>query len=312
MMEYTDRHCRYLLRLITKHTQLYTEMITTGALLNGDKKYLLDFDASEHPLVLQLGGSNASQLAECCRIAEGWGYDEINLNVGCPSNRVFDGAFGACLMAKPQLVAICIDAMQQATTLPVSVKCRIGINDQDSYDELASFIKIVSETGCNTFILHARKAILGGLSPKQNREIPPLNYSRVYRIKAEHPQLNIIINGGITSLEQTKEHLKSVDGVMIGREAYSNPYILAEADQQIFGDNRNIPSRDQVLELFCEYVSQQQRTGTKLRHMAKHLFGLYLGIPGARRYRRHLSEQIHNNEANTKVLFDAASFIVKQ
>ncbi len=311
MMEYTDRHCRYLLRLISKRTLLYTEMVTTGALLNGDKHYLLDFDACEHPLALQLGGSNPQHLAECCRIAEGWGYDEINLNIGCPSDRVRDGAFGACLMAHPQLVADCIDAMQQATRLPVTVKCRIGIDDQDSYEELAHFIETVAKTGCRTFILHARKAVLGGLTPKQNRDIPPLNYQRVYRIKDEHPHLEIIINGGIVSLDQASEHLKQVDGVMIGREAYHNPYMLAAADQVIFGDLHDIPCRDQIFEHFCEYVSEKQRTGTRLNHMAKHLFGLYSGIPGARRYRRHLSEQIHHRSADVHVLREAANFIFR-
>lgn len=311
MMEYTDKHCRYLLRLISKHTLLYTEMVTTGALLNGDKRYLLDFNACEHPLALQLGGSNPQHLSECCRIAEDWGYDEINLNVGCPSDRVREGAFGACLMARPLLVADCIDTMQQATRLPVTVKCRIGIDDQDSYAQLAHFIDTVAKTGCRTFILHARKAILDGLTPKQNREIPPLNYARVYRIKDEYPQLEIIINGGIVSLDQTREHLERVDGVMIGREAYHNPYMLAGADHAIFGDRRDIPSRDQILELFCEYVREQQQSGTRLNHMAKHLFGLYAGIAGARRYRQHLSAQIHNNAADATVLLEAANFILR-
>ncbi len=309
MMEYTDRHCRYLLRLISRHTLLYSEMVTCGAVLQGDRKFLLDFDASEHPLALQLGGSNAKQLAEATRIAEQWGYDEVNLNVGCPSDKVQTGAIGACLMAQPQTVADCIHAMQLAVQIPVTVKCRIGIDDQDSYEDLNRFISCVASTGCKTFIVHARKAILQGLSPKQNREIPPLNYERVYRLKRDFPNLEIIINGGITDLTQSARHLQQVDGVMIGREAYHNPYILAEADQRIFNQPHQTLSRKEILRRFIEYADMEIAEGTQLKHMAKHTFGLFHGQPGARSYRRFLSEQIHKTTADTQVLHEASALI---
>lgn len=309
MMEYTDRHCRYLLRLLSKHTLLYTEMVTTGAVLQGDRQYLLGFDSLEHPLALQLGGSNAEELKECCRIAEDWGYDEINLNVGCPSDRVQNGAIGACLMAEPAQVAECIYAMQQAVSIPVTVKCRIGIDDQDTYEALNHFVDTVAASGCKTFIVHARKAILQGLSPKQNREIPPLNYDRVYRLKKEFSNLEIIINGGITSIAQAVNHLEQVDGVMIGREAYHNPYILSDADRTIFGDRHDIPSRHQVLETFMDYVAQEVSKGTQLKHMAKHTFGLFHGQPGARLYRRYLSENIHSGDADIDILKRALALV---
>lgn len=303
MMEYTDKHCRYLLRLISKNTLLYTEMVTAGAVLKGDRQYLLGFDAKEHPLALQLGGSDADALKECSKIAEDWGYDEVNLNVGCPSDRVQTGAIGAVLMAEPERVADCIHAMEQAVAIPVTVKCRIGIDDQDTYEALNHFVDTVAAGGCKTFIVHARKAILQGLSPKQNREIPPLNYDRVYRLKEEFSNLEIIINGGITSLAQSVSHLEQVDGVMIGREAYHNPYILADADRIIFGDDRpTIPSRHQVLEAFMDYVAQEVSRGTQLKHMAKHTFGLFHGQPGARHYRRFLSENIHRGDADVAIL----------
>lgn len=309
MMEYTDKHCRYLLRLISRHTLLYSEMVTSGAVLRGDRNYLLDFDPSEHPVALQLGGSNPKELAEASKIAEQWGYDEVNLNVGCPSDKVQNGSIGACLMAQPKTVADCIHEMQKAVTIPVTVKCRIGIDDQDSYSHLNRFIACIVDAGCSTFIVHARKAILQGLSPKQNREIPPLHYERVYRLKSDFPSLEIIINGGITSLEQAQVHLQKVDGVMIGREAYHNPYVLARVDQQIFGQSAKAPTRHEILEQFIQYTEKQVASGTQLRHMAKHTFGLFHGQPGARLFRRFLSENIHKESADADILRSAASLI---
>ncbi|MCF7981679.1 MAG: tRNA dihydrouridine(20/20a) synthase DusA [Pseudomonadales bacterium] len=309
MMEYTDKHCRYLLRLISRRILLYTEMVTSGAVMNGDRKFLLDFDPFEHPLALQLGGSNPKELSTAAKIAEHWGYDEVNLNVGCPSNKVQNGAIGACLMAHPQIVADCLAAIQNCVTIPVTVKCRIGIDDQDSDEALKEFVKTIADAGCRTFIVHARKAILKGLSPKQNRDIPPLNYDRVYRLKQEFPGLEIIINGGITSLEQSLLHLQQVDGVMIGREAYHNPYVLAEADQKIFGHLSPSLTRHQILEQFIAYSQDEVAKGTALKHMAKHTFGLFHGQPGARQYRRFLSEHIHKDTAETRILQQALSFV---
>lgn len=309
MMEYTDRHCRYLLRLISRHTLLYTEMVTSGAVINGDRNYLLAFDELEHPLALQLGGSNPEELAEAAKIAEQWGYDEVNLNVGCPSDKVQNGAIGACLMATPQVVADCVAYMQRAVNIPITVKCRIGIDDQDSYEDLNSFVGTVAGAGCKTFIVHARKAILQGLSPKQNREIPPLDYERVYRLKHDFPNLEIIINGGITSLAQSVEHLEQVDGVMIGREAYHNPFVLAEADERIFGRSSSIATRHEVLNRFVDYIRREMASGTELKHMAKHTFGLFHGQPGARRYRRFLSEQIHQAGAQAEIMEQALQLV---
>ena len=309
MIEYTDRHCRYLLRLISRYTLLYTEMVTSGAVIKGDRNYLLAFDALEHPLALQLGGSNPEELAEAAKIAEQWGYDEVNLNVGCPSDKVQNGAIGACLMATPQVVADCVEHMQQAVNIPVTVKCRIGIDDQDSYEDLNSFVGTVAGAGCKTFIVHARKAILQGLSPKQNREIPPLDYQRVYRLKRDFPGLEIIINGGITSLTQSVEHLEQVDGVMIGREAYHNPFVLAEADEWIFGRPSSIATRHEVLNRFIDYIRREMASGTELKHMAKHTFGMFHGQPGARRYRRFLSEQIHQAGAQPEIMEQALQLV---
>ena len=309
MMEYTDRHCRYLLRLISRYTLLYTEMITSGAVLHGDHEFLLGFDQSEHPLALQLGGSDPVELSEAAKIAEQWGYDEVNLNVGCPSNKVQNGAIGACLMAHPQMVADCVHAMQNSVNIPVTVKCRIGIDDQDSYEALNLFVKSIADAGCRTFIVHARKALLQGLSPKQNREIPPLNYERVYLLKQDYPELQIIINGGITSLEQTQEHLKKLDGVMIGREAYYNPYLLAPVDQLIFGQTSPTPKRHQIFKQFTEYSRQEMGKGTALKHMAKHTFGLFHGQSGARHFRRFLSENIHKETADINLLEEALTLV---
>ena len=290
MMDWTDRHCRYLLRLVSKHTLLYTEMVTTGAILNGDRERFLRYDNSEHPLALQLGGSDPQQLAECSRIGEGAGYDEINLNVGCPSDRVQSGRFGACLMAEPTLVADCVAAMSQAASVPVTVKTRIGIDDRDSYEELAHFIDCVHQGGCKTFILHARKAFLQGLSPKENRTVPPLNYDYAYRIKQQYPELSIIINGGITDLEAAERHLLSVDGVMLGRSAYHNPYLLAEVDRRLFQAQDPVPTRESIVQRMLPYIERELNQGSPLKHITRHMLGLFQGMPGARHWRRHLSE----------------------
>ena len=309
MMDHTDRHYRYFIRLITRHTLLYTEMITTTAILNGNRERLLAYSDCEHPLVLQLGGSNPAELGQCATIAEEYGYDEINLNVGCPSDRVQTGRFGACLMAEPQLVAECIAAMQQATLVPVTVKTRLGIDDRDSYDDLATFIDRVSIAGCRTFIIHARKAWLTGLSPKENREVPPLNYSTVYQLKNDFPNLEIIINGGFTRLEQIQEQYSYVDGVMIGRAAYHDPYLLAEVDKKIFADKNKVKSRQQILSEFMDYVSRQLDQGVALQHMTRHILGLYQGQPGARSYRRQLGQHACRSGAGIEILKQAVDQI---
>jgi tRNA-dihydrouridine synthase A len=290
MMDWTDRHCRYLLRQISKHALLYTEMVTTGAILNGDRDRFLRYDRCEHPLALQLGGSEPPQLAECSRIGEDAGFDEINLNVGCPSDRVQSGRFGACLMAEPALVADCVAAMGKAVSLPVTVKTRIGIDDRDSYEELAHFIACVQQAGCETFIIHARKAFLQGLSPKENRTVPPLNYDYAYRIKQQYPGLTIIINGGITDLDAAERHLSAVDGVMLGRSAYHNPYLLAEVDRHLFQDQEPSPTREEIVHRMLPYIERELNQGSPLKHITRHMLGLFQGMPGARHWRRHLSE----------------------
>ncbi|MCW9004586.1 MAG: tRNA dihydrouridine(20/20a) synthase DusA, partial [Gammaproteobacteria bacterium] len=257
MLDWTDRHDRYFLRLITRHSFLYTEMITTGALLHGDVDRFLSFNDAEHPVSLQLGGSHPGDLAASAKIGQQYGYDEINLNVGCPSERVKSGSFGACLMAEPKLVADCVDAMKSSVDIPVTVKHRIGIDDRDSWDELCEFIEVVSNAGCQLFIVHARKAWLQGLSPKQNREIPPLKYETVYKLKKEYPHLEFVINGGIKSIAEAEQHLNFVDGVMMGREAYHNPYVLAEVDSRLYSDKNNILSRKQILEKLIPYVEDE-------------------------------------------------------
>ncbi len=309
MMDWTDRYCRYFLRLISKHTLLYTEMVTTGALLHGDQARHLDFEPVEHPVALQLGGSVPAELATCARLAEQWGYDEINLNVGCPSDRVQSGMFGACLMATPQIVAEGVAAMRGATSLPVTVKHRIGIDDLDSYESLVNFVSIVADAGCATFIIHARKAWLSGLSPKENREIPPLRYDVVHEIKKEFPQLEIILNGGITTLDQVEDQLQYVDGVMIGREAYHNPWILAEADRRLFGDNHPIPSRHQVIEQLMPFAQQQHGLGAPVNRISRHILGLFQGQPRARAWRRHISENAHRAGATPEVILEAAQYV---
>ena len=305
MMDWTDRHCRYLLRLVTQRALLYTEMVTTGALLHGDRQRFLGHDDAEHPLALQLGGSNPAELAECANIGADYGYDEVNLNVGCPSDRVQSGRFGACLMAEPGLVADCVAAMNTAVSVPVTVKTRIGIDDRDSFDELAHFIGCVQAAGCKTFIIHARKAYLQGLSPRENRTVPPLNYDFAYRIKQLFPDLVIILNGGIERLDEAEAHLQRVDGIMLGRAAYHNPYVLAQADRQIFNDSHPIPDRDDIVLGMIPYIERELKQGTLLKHISRHMLGLYQGMPGARHWRRYLSENAPSSTAGTEVILEA-------
>lgn len=290
MMDWTDRHCRYFHRLLSRHTWLYTEMVTTGALLHGDVPRHLDFDAAEHPVALQLGGSEPADLAQAARLGAQWGYDEINLNCGCPSERVQRGAFGACLMAEPALVADCVKAMRDAVSVPVTVKHRIGIDSVEAYDFVRDFVGQVADAGCETFIVHARNAILKGLSPKENREIPPLKYDYVYRLKRDFPDLEIIINGGIDTLDAAAAHLEHVDGVMIGREAYHHPYLLAGVDTRFYGAIGPIASREAVEAGLIEYAARQVAQGTYLGAITRHALGLYRGVSGARGWRRTLSE----------------------
>lgn len=312
MMDWTDRHDRYFLRLCSRHTRLYTEMVTTGAILHGDRERLLGFDPAEQPLALQLGGSEPAELARCAAIATDWGYDEVNLNVGCPSDRVQLGRFGACLMAEPALVAECVAAMGGATSLPVTVKTRIGIDNRDSYEELAAFVQGVQQAGCQTLIVHARKAWLQGLSPKENREVPPLSYPTVYRLKQDFPDLNVVINGGITHLEAAKVHLQQVDGVMIGRAAYQNPYILAMADRELYGDTTPVPSRHDIIEALFPYVETQLARGVYLQGISRHILGLFQGQPGARQWRRYLSENAHRRGAGVEVIREALARVPRQ
>jgi tRNA-dihydrouridine synthase A len=305
MMDWTDRHCRYFLRLLSRHTYLYTEMVTTGAILHGGVERALRFHPDEHPLALQLGGSEARELAACARIAADHGYDEINLNVGCPSDRVRNGRFGACLMAEPALVADCVAAMNAATALPVTIKTRIGIDDHDSYEFLHGFVAQAAAAGCVTFIIHARKAWLHGLSPKGNREVPPLRYDVAYRLKRDFPQLEIIINGGITDLDQAQEHLSHVDGVMIGRAAYHNPYLLADADRRLYAAATLPPSREEVIARLLPYIATELDKGARLHHITRHILGLFQGVRGARAWRRHLSEHGHHDNAGLDVIHRA-------
>ncbi|MGH6750424.1 MAG: tRNA dihydrouridine(20/20a) synthase DusA [Methyloceanibacter sp.] len=309
MMEWTDRHCRYFLRLISKRTFLYTEMVTAEAVLYGDRERVLGFKEAEHPLALQLGGSDAEKLGEAARVAADYGYDEINLNVGCPSDRVQSGSFGACLMAEPQLVGECVATMAASSGLPVTVKCRIGIDDQDAEGSLDRFIDEVSRAGCTTFVVHARKAWLQGLSPKQNRDVPPLDYGRVYRLKERRPELEIIINGGIESFAAAKAQLAHVDGVMLGRAAYADPYLLAEVDGVLFGEEGEVPARLDVLDAFRPYVEDRLARGNRLNQMTRHILGLFHGQSRARAFRRHLAENAHLDGAGIKV-FDQARRII--
>lgn len=309
MMDWTDHHCRFFLRLLSKRALLYTEMVTTGALLHGDSARFLKHDETEHPLALQLGGSTAADLAACARMAEGVGYDEVNLNVGCPSDRVQNNMIGACLMGHPELVADCVKAMRDAVSIPVTVKHRIGINGRDSYEQLCDFVGKVHEAGCQSFTVHARIAILEGLSPKENRDIPPLRYDVVAQLKKDFPQLEIVLNGGIKTLEQCQEHLQTFDGVMLGREAYHNPYLLAEVDQQLFGSTAPVISRAEALEALRPYIEAHLVSGGNMHHITRHVLGLAQGFPGARRFRQLLSVDIHKHENPLMLLDQAAAFL---
>lgn len=308
MMDWTDRHDRYFLRLIAPDILLYTEMITAQAIAHGDVPYLLGFDDAEHPVALQLGGSDPSLLANAAKLGQEFGYDEINLNVGCPSPRVSSGRFGACLMLEPALMATCVSAMRNAVTLPVTVKCRIGVDNHDSYAELCTFIQTVANAGCQTFIIHARKAWLNGLSPKENREIPPLQYDVVYQLKRDFPQLNLILNGGLKSLAAVDTALQHVDGVMIGREAYHNPYWLA-ALQANYHKKQDMPSRHTIAKKMLPYVRQQLENGVRLNAITRHMLGLFQGQPGAAKWRRYISEEAHKNGADETVIERALELV---
>ncbi|NRA69870.1 MAG: tRNA dihydrouridine(20/20a) synthase DusA [Gammaproteobacteria bacterium] len=308
MLDWTDRHYRYMARLISRHQLLYTEMVTTGAIIHGKGDYLR-YNEQEHPISLQLGGSNPADMALCAQKAQQYGYDEVNINVGCPSDRVQNGMFGACLMAQPKLVAECVDAMRSVVDIPVTVKHRIGIDNLDSYQFMTDFVGEVSEAGCESFIIHARKAWLSGLSPKQNREVPPLDYERVHQLKQDFSQLDISINGGIVTLEQAAEHLQHVDGVMIGREAYQNPYILAEVDRLFYQDDATVLTRHQVVEKMMEYIEQHLIAGGRINHITRHMLNLFVKLPGAKMWRRHLSENAHKPGADVRVIEQALTFV---
>ncbi|MCX8729687.1 tRNA dihydrouridine(20/20a) synthase DusA [Gilliamella sp. B2969] len=307
MLDWTDKHCRYFHRILTKQTLLYTEMVTTGAILFGKGDYL-NFNLAEHPLCLQLGGSDPVALAKCAKLAEQRGYNEINLNVGCPSDRVQNGMFGACLMGKADLVARCVSAMQDQVDIPVTVKTRIGIDHLDSYDFLRQFIDTLLPF-TNTFIVHARKAWLSGLSPKENREVPPLDYARVYQLKCDYPQLTIALNGGVKTIDEIKHHLQFVDGVMVGREAYQNPLLLTKIDAQIFGIDK--PSIDAIsaIKALYPYIEQQLTQGAQLNHIMRHTLGIFNGCKGAKQWRRYLSENAHKKGAGIEVVEQALAFI---
>ncbi len=306
MMDWTDRHCRYFHRLLSKNAVLYTEMVTTGALIHAEADRFLRYNREEQPVALQLGGSNATDLAKCTKMAEDYGYNEVNLNVGCPSDRVQNNMIGACLMAHPQLVADCLKQMQDAVTIPVTVKHRLGIDDMDSYDELKQFVETVRTSGCNVFIIHARKAILQGLSPKENRDVPPLKYEWVYQIKQEFPELEVHINGGIKSIEECHTHLQYVDGVMLGREAYQNPYILAHVEHQIFNGNL-INRKDAALQMIPYIEQQMKEYRTPVKSITRHMTGLYQGMKGAKKYRQLLSTLPHQDGADASVINTALS-----
>ena len=306
MMDWTDRHCRFFLRLLSPGARLYTEMITAAALVHGDAQKLLQFDAAEHPVALQLGGSDPGMMAAAAALGASAGYDEININVGCPSDRVQSGAFGACLMSSPGIVADCYREMSAAVEVPVTVKTRIGIDDHDSYAFLQEFVQALWAAGCTTLIVHARIAILEGLSPKDNRSVPPLDYARVYQLKREFPDLNIVLNGGIATTDQALAHLAHVDGVMIGRKAYHEPYFLAELERALFEhDDWHAPSRHQLVESMIPYIERQLSQGVALHSITRHLLGLFAGQPGARAWRRHLSETAHRPGAGIEVLHSA-------
>ena len=312
MLDWTDRHQRYFMRLISHHALLYTEMVTTGAIIFGDRDRYLQFNDEEHPVALQLGGSDVKHLAECTKIAEDYGYDEVNLNLGCPSNRVQNGSFGACMMAEPELVAECISAMKQSASIDISAKTRIGIDDRDSFDELVDFIGQLHEAGCDIFVMHARKAILKGLSPKENRSIPPLRYEVVYKIKELFPQCHISLNGGVKTLEETSEHLKHVDGVMMGREAYHNPYLLSDIDRLIFSDEHSVLTRHQVVESMFPYIENQLSKGVRLQSIVRHMLGVFQGVAGTKAWKRYISENAHRADAGIEVLMHALTLVDKE
>lgn len=308
MMDWTDRHCRFFLRMLSPNSRLYTEMVTAAALIHGDTEKLLKFDAAEHPVALQVGGSDPGMMAAAAKLGANAGYDEININVGCPSDRVQSGQFGACLMSRPDLVARCFEQMCAACDLPVTVKTRIGIDEQDSYEFLHAFTATLQEAGCKRFIVHARIAILEGFSPKENRTVPPLDYNRVYQLKREFPDLQIVLNGGIATTEKALEHLEHVDGVMIGRQAYHEPYFLTELEKALFTDEDwRAPSCQDVIESMIPYIEQQLSAGDKLNSITRHLLGLFAGQPGARAWRRHLSENAHLPGAGVDVVHEALS-----
>ena len=304
MMDWTDRHCRYFHRLLAPSALLYTEMVTTGAIIHGDADRFLAYNPEEHPLALQLGGSEPEDLAACARIAEERGYDEVNLNVGCPSDRVQKGRFGACLMLEPDLVKDCMSAMLDAVDIPVTIKTRLGVDDFYSYQFMSDFVGRVAESGCSVFIMHARKAVLAGLSPKQNRDVPPLHYDWVYRLKQELPDLDIVINGGIDSLQAVKDHLEHVDGVMLGRAAYHTPWLLVECQQKLL-DGSAFTRREDVIEHMSAYLERQVGEGTAVKHISRHMLGLFQGIPGAKAWRRYLSENAFRDDNNTELLNQA-------
>ncbi len=309
MMDWTDRHCRFFLRLLSANALLYTEMVTTGALLNGDAARFLRHDDTEHPLALQLGGSVPADLAACARMAQDVGYDEVNLNVGCPSDRVQNNMIGACLMGHPALVADCVKAMRDAVSIPVTVKHRIGINGRDSYAELCDFVGQVREAGCQSFTVHARIAILEGLSPKENRDIPPLRYDVAAQLKADFPDLEIILNGGIKTMAECQAHLRTFDGVMLGREAYHNPYLLATVDQELFGSTAPVISRAEALARLRPYIARHLEDGGAMHHITRHILGLGQGFPGARKFRQLLSVDIHKSKDPLGLLDQAGQLL---
>ena len=311
MMDRTDRHYRYLMRQITRRTLLYTEMITTQAIMYGDRHKLLDFSSIEKPLVLQLGGDNPSILAECAKIARDWGYDAVNLNVGCPSDRVQSGNFGACLMAQPELVAAAVAAMQKVVDIPVTVKHRIGIDHRDRYEDMYNFVRIVSEAGCRHFSVHARKAWLQGLSPKENRTVPPLRYEDVYRLRQDFPHLFIEINGGILTLEQVRHHLHWVDGVMIGRAAYDRPYIFATVDRDIYGATTAIPTRHQIVEAMLPYIDYWVQNGVRLNSISRHMLQLFAGQAGTKAWKRYISQHAYLPTANAATISTALTQVAQ-
>lgn len=305
MMDWTDRHCRFFHRTLSRHARLYTEMVTADAVLRGKREALIGFSPEERPVALQLGGSDPGKLAEAAAIGEGFGYDEINLNVGCPSDRVQDGRFGACLMAEPDLVAACVAAMTDAVRVPVTVKCRIGIDDQDGEADFQTFVDVVAGAGCRVFIVHARKAWLKGLSPKENREVPPLDYDRVYRLKDARPELTVVLNGGIETLAQCDAHVQHVDGVMVGRAAYHTPYLLAEVDRRYFGGTAPVISRRAALDAVVAYAARHVAAGGRINNVTRHVLGLYHGQPRGRLFRRCLSEDAVRRGADAGVLIQA-------